>query len=91
MRGKKAKELRKENKNKITRIITIQVFEDGRVEVLGFPSNYHAAMSIMQAGIRRMGAYFIEEARKDKVDDKLNLIQSKIIQPDKNLVIPGRM
>jgi hypothetical protein len=61
--------------------VKIQVFQGGRIEVLGFPSNYLQALDVMQAGIARLSTYFIQMARDGKVDGKFNLEQPQIVKP----------
>lgn len=60
--------------------VSIDVLQDGRVEVLGFPSNFGQAMDIMAAGIRRVAGYFLGMAQDGKVDKDGNLEQPRIIQ-----------
>lgn len=61
--------------------IVITVGQDGRVEVIGFPVNYNAAMQIMGAGTARVAQHFVNKARDGEVDDNLNLQNSRIIKP----------
>jgi len=66
--------------------IKIQIFKDNRIEVLGFPANYHVAMDLMTAGLRRVANYFMNMATEDKLDDKMNIKQNLIIQNQKPIV-----
>jgi hypothetical protein len=61
--------------------ITIQVYPDSRVEVGGFPDNYHAAMGIMQAGVTRVSNHFVAMAMEAKLDERLSMKRPRIIQP----------
>ena len=72
--------------------IKIQIFADNRIEVMGFPNNYHAAMDLMNAGLRRVMNHFVFLAKEGKLDDKLNIKKSNIIQNQKPILGPdGRM
>jgi len=68
--------------------ICIDVLQNNQVEIRGFPSNYNMAMEIMTVGIRRLHAYFVEQAKDGKIDDKGNLekpmIQSVNQMPNKS-------
>ena len=84
MNGRKAKELRRTPIMKVE----IHVMRDGRVEVMGFPSNFNDAMQIMKAGLHRVANHFIQMAKDGKLDDKLTIEQSKIVTPNKSIVLP---
>ncbi|MFH1981756.1 MAG: hypothetical protein ABIL58_07925 [Pseudomonadota bacterium] len=82
MNGKKAKELRRmaiENNPKFE--VRIQVFPDGRVEVIGFPDNFIAAMDVIAAGQKRVAGFFLEMSKSGNLDDRLNLVKDQIIRP----------
>jgi hypothetical protein len=59
--------------------VKIQIFADNHIEVMGFPTNYHAAMSLMAAGLRRVGNYFLAMAKDGKLDDKMNILKDPIV------------
>jgi len=59
--------------------IKIQIFADNRIEVIGFPTNYHAAMDLMTAGMRRTSNYFLAMAKDGKLDDKMNIKKNGIV------------
>jgi hypothetical protein len=60
--------------------IKIQIFADNHIEVMGFPTNYHAAMNLMTAGLRRVANYFLAMAKDGKLDDKMNIKKSPITE-----------
>ena len=68
--------------------VKIQIFADNRVEVSGFPPNYHNAMNLMTAALRRVANCFISMAKEDKLDEKLNIKKSAIIPIQPNIIIP---
>ena len=68
--------------------VKIQIFADNRIEITGFPTNYHAAMEIMTVGMRRVANYFLAMAKEGKLDEKQNIIKSSIIEANKSLLGP---
>lgn len=74
---KKINELRQTAKP--IREIKIQIFADNRVEVMGIPNNYHAAMDVMMGGMRRVANHFLAIAKDGKLDDKLNITKNPIV------------
>lgn len=92
MNGKRAKELRRAAAVNAPAIeVRITVAQDGKVDVFGFPNNFNQAMDIMKAGIHALSAYFVRMARDGKVDEKLNLEQSRIVKPDGALPMNPRL
>lgn len=82
MNGKKAKELRRMAiKNNPKFEVRIQVFPDGRVEVIGFPDNFMVAMDVLQAAEKRVALFFIASAKDGRVDDGLNLVKDRLVKP----------
>ena len=81
------KELRKGPAKPIHEI-KIQIFMDNHIEVMGFPSNYNAAMDIMTAGLRRVANYFLSLAKEGLLDDKMNIKKNRIIQNQKPILGP---
>jgi len=69
--------------------IKIQIFQDNRIEVLGFPANYHAAKDLMTAGLRRVANYFVSISKEGQLDEKLSIKQNLIIQNQKPIVAPN--
>lgn len=85
MSEKRAKEQRRVN-NQPNIVIRIEVYKDGRVEVMGFPFNFNAAMEVMTAGMKRLTSYFVGMAKEGKLDDNLTIEQSRIVKP--NMAVP---
>ena len=84
----KIKELREDKPKGPVHEVKIQIFADDHIEVLGFPSNYNAAMDLMTAGMRRVANYFMAMAKEGKLDDKLSI--RKDITPVKTPIFgPG--
>ena len=80
------KELRKQSKP--VHEIKIQIFKDNSIEVTGFPNNYRNAMALMSAGMARVGNYFMAMAMEGKLDDKLNIKKSRIMESENPLLGP---
>jgi hypothetical protein len=91
MNGHKAKEQRRMEKATPGYTVTIKAYPNNRLSVEGFPVNRDMALNIMDGARRIVENVFFQKAKEGKIDDKGNMEQKRIIQPDKNLVIPGRM
>jgi len=81
----KIKELR--DPTKPVHEVRIQIYADSRVEVMGFPSNYHVAMDLMTAGLRRVANYFMAMEAEGKLDEKKNIKQNSIITLDPKIAL----
>lgn len=74
------------DKNELTMQIIINVTNDGRVGVAGFPTNLIQAQQILHAANVSMMEYFIGHAKAGRMDDKGTVIESKIIQPNNPII-----
>jgi len=79
MSEKNAKEQRRMEQPVIR--IGIEVYQDGRVDVTGFPTNMDKAISIMLAGVHRVNNHFVQLGKEGKLDEHNNIVQSRIVKP----------
>jgi len=63
----------------------ITVMDNGQVVVNGFPSNLHTSLLILHRAYKAVTLHFIDAAKNGQIDN-YNLVESKIITPDKKLV-----
>lgn len=71
--------------------IIITVTKDGRLSVNGFPNNLQGALQVIHGAHDAITAYFIGKAKAGEMDDKGNVIESKIIKPDRPILMPNVM
>ena len=62
------------------------VMSDGSVNVDGFPTDLHVAISWMDSATRAVINYFIDKAKRGKLDSNNRVEQKKILTKDKRLV-----
>lgn len=86
MSEKRMKEDRKRANTPVIKV-TIDVFSDNRVEVGGFPGNYAAAVDLMQAATRRVMNHFMMLGVEGRLDERLSIKQSDIIQPQRPPIV----
>jgi hypothetical protein len=85
MNGKKAKELRRQQTPQ--RVIKIEVYPDGNVQVTGLPDGFHLCMEILKAALHAVTNMFVKAAQDGRVDDNMQLVpKSKIVRP--GIVVP---
>lgn len=78
--GKKSKILRRGQLAPRNTII-IDVFDNGVVQVKGFPMDFSNAISLMYAGTTAVVNYFLSKAREGNLDDR-GRVDERIIVPD---------
>lgn len=60
------------------------------MSVAGFPANYHIAIDIMNGASKAVTSHFMAKAANGEIDQLGNIVESKIIKPDKKIIIPNR-
>ncbi len=61
--------------------VVITIDKNNNLSVSGFPSNFGQAMAVMQSATHAVAKEFVDRAMIGKLDEKLNLIQDKILVP----------
>lgn len=67
------------NNQELSMQVVIAITNDGRLSVNGFPKNLQHAQQIIHGANDAINNYFIMQAKDGKLDDKGNVIESKII------------
>lgn len=80
MSEKRAKEKRKEQEKPLYQVL-ITISKNGDVNVQGFPDNVAAANDFISKANLALWGYFINEAAAGRVDNRGNVIRTKIEVP----------
>ena len=66
----------------------ITALSDGTIAVNGIPHNPNTALQLIAGATGAITNFFMNKAKEGKLDDKNNLIESKIISPsDKKIIL----
>ncbi len=68
--------------------VTINITKDGKLSVNGFPNNLQGAQQVIHGAHDAIVQYFIGKAKAGEMDDNGNVIESKIVKPDRPLLRP---
>ncbi len=79
--------------NKMVMEIKIQVTNDGRVGVVGFPKNMVDATRIMTAALNSVVEFFGQYAKDGKLDKNGTIVENKIVPISNKIIVPknGRL
>lgn len=79
--------------NKMVMEIKIQVTNDGRVGVVGFPKNMVDATRIMTAALNSVVEFFGQYAKDGNLDKNGTIVESKIVPISNKIIVPknGRL
>jgi len=69
--------------------IKIMVKKDNSVVVQGFPNNYMAAVNLLQIAEKNVIEFFVNKALAGKLDPAGSIINNKIINPEKPIILMG--
>ena len=67
-------------------VVRINVFSDGGINVMGFPSRLDAALEIMDQAKNTVVKYFISQAKENRLNDSNVVDSGNIIVPKKGIV-----
>lgn len=65
----------------------ITALSDGSVAVNGIPNNPNTALQLIAGATAAITNLFIGKAKEGQLDDANNLVESKIITPDKKIIL----
>ncbi len=66
--------------------VRITALSDGSINVMGFPKDLNAALSIMDQGKNTVVQYFIQQAKENRLNDRNVVDGGNIIVPKKGLL-----
>ena len=69
--------------------MTITITRNGQINVNGFPKNIDQATRVMDDAKKAVINYFILKATSGELDQLGNVIDSGIIKPKSNIILPG--
>ena len=66
--------------------VRINVFNDGSINVMGFPTRLDAALQVMDMAKNTMVKHFIQQAKENRLNDQNVIDGGNIIVPKKGLL-----
>lgn len=66
--------------------VRINVFNNGDINVMGFPNSLDVALNIMDQAKNTVVKYFIQQAKENRLNDRNVVDGGNIIVPKKGLV-----
>lgn len=66
--------------------VRITVLSDGGINVMGFPKDLNAALSIMDQGKNTVVKWFIQQAKENRLNNRNVVDGGNIIVPKKGIV-----